>query len=338
MPRRRPAPATSAPADRAPATLVAARIDSSRRQQFYERRAGGADGAEYDGALAQARRLRRPRPPAHRRHRPEGRRRQRRHPARRRQVLPAAQHRRRQQTTYPIPHLVFKDRTDPYDALLEVNKYHLWQLGVYENRTLFFRPVDMTDYDWEVRLSDPGVTVDLQGDSHRATLANGIVVTYQDVATGTHQRPDPGRPPRAADPSDRTPPPSPASTWTEITLSPVDRRTRRCRSAAPPSPSSTSRRRPARSACRATSVTAPATGSPPGRSAPATGSSSRPRQRPAAPRRRDRLPARQPRRVDRGRLVVQAARRGARQARDGPARCEPRSLTPRGPCGDHDIG
>jgi hypothetical protein len=40
-----------------------------------------------------------------------------------------------QATTYPIPHLVFRDGVDPYDALLDVNKYHLWQLGVYENRT-----------------------------------------------------------------------------------------------------------------------------------------------------------------------------------------------------------
>jgi hypothetical protein len=89
-----------------------------------------------------------------------------------------------QDTSYPIPHLVFRDGVDPYDAFLEVNKYHLWQLGVYEHRTLSFGPIDMTDYDWEVRLSDPGVKVDLQGDS-ASTLANGIVVTYQDIATGT---------------------------------------------------------------------------------------------------------------------------------------------------------
>jgi hypothetical protein len=78
-----------------------------------------------------------------------------------------------QDTTYPIPHLVFRDRVDPYDAFLEVNKYHLWQLGVYEHRTLSFGPVDMTDYDWEVRLSDPGVKVDLQGDSDRARWPTG---------------------------------------------------------------------------------------------------------------------------------------------------------------------
>jgi hypothetical protein len=109
-----------------------------------------------------------------------------------------------EQTTYPIPHLVFRDGIDPYDALLEVNKYHLWQLGVYENRTLFFRPVDMTDYDWEVRLSDPGVTVDLQGDS-AATLANGITVTYQDVATGRTKILTPDDYPELRDPSDNNP-------------------------------------------------------------------------------------------------------------------------------------
>jgi hypothetical protein len=88
-----------------------------------------------------------------------------------------------QATTFPIPHLVFKDPTDPYDAFLDVNKYHLWDLGVWENKTLTFRPNDLSDYDWEIRLSDLGTTIDLQGDS-ADDLANGIVVNYTDVATG----------------------------------------------------------------------------------------------------------------------------------------------------------
>jgi hypothetical protein len=88
-----------------------------------------------------------------------------------------------QNTEWPIPHLVFKDPTDPYDAFLELNKFHLWELGVWENKTLTFAPADRTDYDWEIRLSDFGVEVDLQGDSTE-NLANGIIVNYQNVATG----------------------------------------------------------------------------------------------------------------------------------------------------------
>jgi hypothetical protein len=89
-------------------------------------------------------------------------------------------------TTFPIPHLVFRERTTPYDAFLEINKYHQWQLAVWEDKTLHFEPHDLTDHDWEVRLSDYGVNVDLQGDSV-GELANGIEVEYQSVTTGRQE-------------------------------------------------------------------------------------------------------------------------------------------------------
>jgi hypothetical protein len=87
-------------------------------------------------------------------------------------------------TAWPIPHLVFKDQTDPYDAFLAVNAFHLWELGVWEDKTLHFGPSDRTDYDWDVRLSDFGVQVEQQGDSTE-TLANGVVVDYTNVVTGS---------------------------------------------------------------------------------------------------------------------------------------------------------
>jgi hypothetical protein len=122
-------------------------------------------------------------------------------------------------TTYPIPHLTFPDRIDPYDAILEVNKHHLWQFGVYEHRTMRYGPVDMSDYDWEIRLTDPGVKVDLQGDS-TDTLANGIVVSYTNVTTG---RPDVLTPDDHAelkDPGDANPATlANLNIWTEISLS-----------------------------------------------------------------------------------------------------------------------
>lgn len=87
-------------------------------------------------------------------------------------------------TTYPIGHLAFKDRTKVYDALLKVNSYHLWALAVWEDRTLYFKQIDLGDWDWEVRHDVRGTTIGLQGDSVE-NLRNGIIVQYQDVSTGT---------------------------------------------------------------------------------------------------------------------------------------------------------
>jgi len=87
------------------------------------------------------------------------------------------------ENVYVVPHMVFVERTDPYDAFLALNAYSLWNLAVWENKTLWYTPPDLTDYDWEVRISDPGVTMQLQGDSTE-NLANGIVVQFTNVATG----------------------------------------------------------------------------------------------------------------------------------------------------------
>lgn len=123
-----------------------------------------------------------------------------------------------QATTYAIPHLIFENAF-PYDALLEINKFHLWNLAVYENKTLFFEPFDYTDYDWEVRLSDQGVTVDLQGDSV-GDFANGICVNFQNIDTGRADRITPDTDATLADTSST----NPANThglkvWTEVTVS-----------------------------------------------------------------------------------------------------------------------
>ena len=88
-----------------------------------------------------------------------------------------------QDTTYAIPHLVYRDPTDPYDAFLDINKYHLWDLSIWEGRTAYYTPIDLTDFDWDVRLDDPGTSTTLQGDSTE-DLANGIAVTFSNVMTG----------------------------------------------------------------------------------------------------------------------------------------------------------
>lgn len=105
-----------------------------------------------------------------------------------------------QTTDYVIQHLVFRDPTDPYDAVLDINKYHLWDCSVWEKRKVFYGPTDYTDYDWEVRLDDPGVSVTLQGDS-TDDLANGIAVTFTDPLTGITERVTPDEFPELRDES-----------------------------------------------------------------------------------------------------------------------------------------
>lgn len=86
-------------------------------------------------------------------------------------------------TDHAIRQLAFRERTKPYDIFLKVNSYHLWQLGVWEGRTLHFAPVDLTDWDWEIRHDVSGTAIGLQGDEY-TELRSAIVVEYTDVATG----------------------------------------------------------------------------------------------------------------------------------------------------------
>jgi hypothetical protein len=88
-----------------------------------------------------------------------------------------------QTTTYPIPQLTFRERTTPYDAMLKVNSYHLWELAVWEERTVHYRSVDLTDWDWEIRHDEVGNQIGLQGDEY-TQLRNGIVVQFTNVETG----------------------------------------------------------------------------------------------------------------------------------------------------------
>jgi len=87
------------------------------------------------------------------------------------------------QTTYPIGHLVFLERTHPYDAMLTVNKFHEWGLECWEGGTVHFGPPDYTDWDWELRTTDFGTELDEQGLSAEG-VANGIEVTFTDAADG----------------------------------------------------------------------------------------------------------------------------------------------------------
>jgi hypothetical protein len=80
-------------------------------------------------------------------------------------------------TFLPIPHFSFPDLVTPYDAALKLNGFHLWELAVWEDHTLHWSALDLTDYDWEVRKDDFGVEITLQGDS-AVDLVNSAIVHY----------------------------------------------------------------------------------------------------------------------------------------------------------------
>jgi hypothetical protein len=124
-----------------------------------------------------------------------------------------------QDNSYVVQHCAFRDPTYPYDAFLELNKYALWHLAAWDNRTLTFKPYDLTDYDWEIRTDDPGTTFSPQGPS-TDSLFNGIGVTYTDPLTGVVDRITPETTSTLADTSTANPWTAHSRQhWDEITLS-----------------------------------------------------------------------------------------------------------------------
>lgn len=90
-------------------------------------------------------------------------------------------------TTYLIPHGVWRDPTTPGDAMRQLNSYHLWRLGVWEDRRLDFKPYDLSVADWQVAAGVDGVRVDYQGDTTE-NVYNGVAVTFTDLTTGESRR------------------------------------------------------------------------------------------------------------------------------------------------------
>jgi hypothetical protein len=112
-----------------------------------------------------------------------------------------------QQNTTLIEQCVYRDQF-PHDAALDLNKYTLYELGVWENKRLQFEPADLTDYDWEVRLSDPGVTTTLQGDDAK-DLRNGLAVQFTEAGSGKLRTLSPDNYPQLRDDSVE----NPANAW-----------------------------------------------------------------------------------------------------------------------------
>lgn len=87
-----------------------------------------------------------------------------------------------QESGFVIPQLAFRDPSTAEDVILATNAYHLWEWGVYEDRTFFWRQTDPDRLCYEARLSD-GAGLDLEGQQAESSY-NGVVVRYNDP-TGT---------------------------------------------------------------------------------------------------------------------------------------------------------
>ena len=102
-------------------------------------------------------------------------------------------------TGFVIPQLAFRDPVTAEDAIMATNVYHLYEWGVYDGKTFFFRQPDSSRLTWEARLSD-GAQLDLEGDDG-SNVFNGVVVQYTDPAGVKHMVGPPGATADATDAS-----------------------------------------------------------------------------------------------------------------------------------------
>jgi hypothetical protein len=84
-------------------------------------------------------------------------------------------------TSHVISHLVYRDPITAEQAITDVNKFDLYDWGVWENREFFYRQPDPDRMCWEARLGDGAhMTADGLTGEH---VSNGVAVSYTD-ATG----------------------------------------------------------------------------------------------------------------------------------------------------------
>jgi hypothetical protein len=92
-----------------------------------------------------------------------------------------------EESSYPIAHSAWRDPTTPVDAIRQLNGYHLWRLGVWEDRRLTFAPYDLSVADWQVAAGVDGVRVEYQGDTTE-NVYNGVAVSFTNVLTNEQER------------------------------------------------------------------------------------------------------------------------------------------------------
>jgi hypothetical protein len=85
-------------------------------------------------------------------------------------------------TSFIVRQCAFLTPTTGEDVILDVNKYFLWEWGVWDNKEFFWREPDPGRLTWEARL-DQGAHINLEGDES-ANAINGVIVNYT-MADGT---------------------------------------------------------------------------------------------------------------------------------------------------------
>lgn len=85
-------------------------------------------------------------------------------------------------SAFVIQQAALDQQTDPYDFWLDLNKWEMRHLAVWEDKKLYFDPFDNDTVDWRVRTDEQGVRVRHAGPS-AGRICNGVIVSYQNVST-----------------------------------------------------------------------------------------------------------------------------------------------------------
>jgi hypothetical protein len=81
-------------------------------------------------------------------------------------------------STFIVPHATYVDPTTASDVVTDLNKYHLYEWGVYGDREFFWRQPDPSRLTWRARI-DQGARISLEGEDV-ASVYNGVIVLFTD--------------------------------------------------------------------------------------------------------------------------------------------------------------
>lgn len=86
--------------------------------------------------------------------------------------------------SFIVPHCVLDGSKNTEDVVLDLNNFHRYEWGVYDDRAFFWRPRDPSRLTWRLRLDD-GVKLKADGATGEETF-NGVIVTFTDPTGETY--------------------------------------------------------------------------------------------------------------------------------------------------------
>lgn len=107
-------------------------------------------------------------------------------------------------SSHIVDQVAERDLIDPYDFWLRLNKYERRHLAVWEERRLYYNPLDLDRVDWRVRDGELGTEVSHHGPGAEPER-NGVIVRFQNVATRRADMVTPDDDARLADTDPRIP-------------------------------------------------------------------------------------------------------------------------------------